>query len=183
MIRINLLPTPRARTVKRQWDVRLEVACAIGVVLLTAGACIFYADLLDSEIEAKQVEKQGKEKQLAILKEKVKQVQDFEQRKKLLEDKNRVIDELEKSRSGPVRVLDYVSQSLNPLNLWLTRLSMKGNEIELEGRALTNNDVVEFVNNLRASDYFVNIRLVESRSGIESKVSVYQFKLNLTLKA
>jgi type IV pilus assembly protein PilN len=183
MIHINLLPTPRARTVKRQWDVRLEVVCAIGGLLLAVGACVYYADLLDTEIEAKQVEKQGKEKQLALLKEKVKQVQDFEQKKKLLEDKNRVIEELEKSRSGPVHVLDYVSQSLNPLNLWLTRLSMKGNEIEVEGRALTNDDVVEFVNNLRQADYFENIRLVESRSGVESKISLYQFKLNLSLKA
>ena len=183
MIRINLLPTPRARAIRRQWDVRLEMACTIGVLLFTIGACVYYADLLDGDIEAKQVEKQGKEKQLALLKEKVKQVQDFEQKKKLLEDKNRVIDQLEKSRSGPVRVLDYVSQSLNPLNLWLTRLSMKGNDIELEGRALTNDDVVEFVNNLRQADYFGNIRLIESRSGLESKINVFQFKLNLTLKA
>ncbi|HJU03753.1 MAG TPA: PilN domain-containing protein [Nitrospiraceae bacterium] len=183
MIRINLLPTPRARAVKRQWDIRLEIACAIAVLVVAVGACVYYADLLDSDIEAKQVEKQGKEKQLALLKDKVKQVQDFEQKKKLLEDKNHVIDQLEKSRSGPVRVLDYVSQSLNPLNLWLTRLSMKGNDIEVEGRALTNDDVVEFVNNLRQADYFSDIRLIESRSGSESKLNIYQFKLNFTLKA
>ena len=183
MIRINLLPTPRARAIKKQWDVRFGVLCAIVLLLLTAGACVYYSDLLDGEIEAKQVEKQGKEKQLALLKEKVKQVQDFEQKKKMLEDKNRVIDQLEKSRSGPVRVLDYVSQSLNPLNLWLTRLSMKGNDIELEGRALTNDDVVEFVNNLRQAGYFGDIRLVESRAGVETKVNVFQFRLNLTLKA
>jgi type IV pilus assembly protein PilN len=183
MIRINLLPTPRARAVKKQWDVGLELACAIVVLLVTIGACAYYADMLESDIQAKQVDKQGKEKQLALLKEKVKQVQDFEQKKKLLEDKNRVIDQLEQSRSGPVRVLDYVSQSLNPLNLWLTRLSMKGNEIEVEGRALTNDDVVAFVNNLREADYFRDIRLVESRSGLESKLNIYQFKLNFTLKA
>jgi type IV pilus assembly protein PilN len=183
MIRINLLSPPRARTVRKQWDVRLEIICAFAVLLLTCAVCVYYADMLDNEIEEKHVEKQGKEKQLALLKEKVKQVQDFEQKKKLLEDKNRVIDELEKSRAGPVRVLDYVSQSLNPLNLWLTRLSMKGHEIELEGRALTNDDVVEFVNNLRQANYFGNIRLIESRSGAEAKINIYQFKLNLTLKA
>jgi type IV pilus assembly protein PilN len=183
MIKINLLPTPRAKTVKRQWDIRLEIACALAIVMLAIGACLYYADLLNEQIEARQVEKQDKQKQLALLKEKVKQVHDFEQKKKLLEDKNRVIDELEKSRAGPVRVLDYVSQSLNPLNLWLTRLSVKGSEVELEGRTLTNDDVVEFVNNLRHADYFGNIRLVESRSGTEAKINVYQFRMNLTLKA
>ena len=143
LIKINLLLRPRAKTVKRQWDIRLEIACALAIVMLAIGACLYYADLLNEQIEARQAEKQDKEKQLTLLKEKVKQVQDFEQKKKLLEDKNRVMDELEKSRAGPVRVLDYVSQSLNPLNLWLTRLSVKGSEVELEGRALTNDDVVD----------------------------------------
>jgi type IV pilus assembly protein PilN len=42
--------------------------------------------------------------------------------------------------------------------------------------------VVEFVNNLRRTDYFSNIRLLETRSGTEAKLSLYQFKLNMTLK-
>jgi type IV pilus assembly protein PilN len=182
MIRINLLPATRVKVAKRQWDVRVEAGIGVLLVLLTIGGWVYYGDMLDGEIEARQAEKQGKEKQLALLKEKVKQVQDFEQKKKLLEDKNRVIDDLEKSRSGPVRILDYVSQSLEPLDVWLTRLQVKDANIELEGRALTNDDVVQFVNNLRKTDHFTNIRLVESRSGTEAKVNLYQFKLNLTLK-
>ncbi|WP_447979925.1 PilN domain-containing protein [Candidatus Nitrospira bockiana] len=182
MIRINLLPAPRTKGGKRQWDVRLEVFSALAVVILVVGAWFFYGELLEDEIATKQIEKQDKEKQLALLKEKVKQVQDFEQKKKLLEDKNRIIDELEKSRAGPVRVLDYVSQSLEPLNIWLVRMTIKGNMVEVEGKALTNDDVVEFVNNLRRSDYFSTIRLVETRSGTEAKLNVYQFKLNLAMK-
>jgi type IV pilus assembly protein PilN len=119
---------------------------------------------------------------VALLKDKVKQVQDFERTKKLLEDKNRVIDELEKSRAGPVQVLDHVSHSLEPLNIWLVRLTVKGTSVELEGKALTNDDVVEFVNNLRRAEYFSNIRLLESKSGTEAKLNLYQFKLNMTLK-
>ena len=182
MIRINLLTVPRARAVKRQWDVGLELASGIAVVMLMLAGWWFYGETLESEIASKQIEKGDKEKQLALLKDKVKQVQDFEQKKKLLEDKNRIIDELERARIGPVKVLDYVSQSLEPLNLWVVRLAMKGTAVEIDGRAMTNDDVVEFVNNLRRADYFASIRLVESRSGTESKQNVYQFKLSLTLK-
>ncbi|HEY6974341.1 MAG TPA: PilN domain-containing protein, partial [Nitrospiraceae bacterium] len=131
----------------------------------------------------KQAEKQDKEKQVAQLKEQVKQVADFEQRKKILEDKNRIIDQLEKSRVGPVKVLDHVSQSLEPLKLWLVRVGVNGQSIELEGRAMTNDDVVEFVNNLRRTDYFMNIDLQESKAATESQVNVYQFKLNFRLKS
>lgn len=183
MIKINLLAGPRVgRAVARQWDVQVEAAGGIGVIVLALGIGFYYSSVLDSEIEAKQFEKQEKEKRLASLKEKVKQVEDFEQKKKLLEDKNRIIDQLENSRSGPVRVMDYVSQSLEPLKLWLVRLSMKGKEVELEGKALTNDDVVEFVSNLRRTDHFTNIRLMETRSGIEAKINLYQFRVNLSLK-
>ncbi|GMV51671.1 PilN domain-containing protein [Nitrospirales bacterium NOB] len=183
MIRINLLATgPRARKAKPQWDVRVEALIGILVLAVTLVGCWWYAASLEEEILAKQTEKQGKDRQVAQLKEQVKAVQDFEQRKKQLEDKNRIIDQLEKSRTGPVKVLDHVSQSLNPLKVWLVRLNLKGNSVELEGRAMTNDDVVEFVNNLRRTDQFDTIKLMESRAGQDNKVNTYQFKLDLSMK-
>ena len=115
MIRINLLATgPKARKAKPQWDVRAEALLGVGVLLITLAGCWYYASSLDEEIQAKQDEKQTKSTQVAKLKEQVKAVQDFEEKKRQLEAKNRIIDELEKSRTGPVKVLDHVSQSLNP---------------------------------------------------------------------
>ena len=183
MIRINLLATgPRSRKAKPQWDVRAEALIGVGVLLITLTGCWFYASSLDEDIQAKQAEKQLKDKQVAQLKEQVKAVQDFEERKKQLEAKNRIIDQLEKSRTGPVKVLDHVSQSLNPLKVWLVRLNLKGNSVELEGRALTNDDVVEFVNNLRRTDQFGAIKLMESRAGLDNKMNTYQFRLDLSMK-
>jgi len=182
MIRINLLPGPKGRQAKPQYDVRAQALLGVGLVLITLAGCWWYSAALDTEIEAKQAEKQDKEKQVAQLKEQVKQVADFEQRKKILEDKNRIIDQLEKSRVGPVKVMDHVSQSLEPLKLWLVRVGVNGQSIDLEGRAMTNDDVVEFVNNLRRTDYFTNIDLQESKAATESQVNVYQFKLAFRLK-
>jgi len=182
MIRINLLPRTQVKGGAQGPNVRLEAAVGVGTILLTIVACLVYSGMLDSEIAAKQLEEQDKKKQLVALKEKIKQVQDFEQKKKLLEEMNRVIDDLEKSRTGPVRVMDYVSQGVDPLKLWIVRLNMKGNDVELEGRALTNDDVVEFVNSLRRTNYFTNIRLAETRSGTEAKVTIYNFRVNLAVK-
>lgn len=183
MIKINLLATgPKARKAKPQWDVRAEALLGVGVLAITMTGCWVYASSLDDEIQAKQNEKQSKDKQVAQLKEQVKAVQDFEQKKKQLEDKNRIIDQLEKSRTGPVKVLDHVSQSLNPLKVWLVRMNLKGNNVELEGRAMSNDDVVEFVNNLRRTDQFGTIKLMESRAGQDNKLNTYQFKLDLSMK-
>ena len=183
MIRINLLAVgPKSRKAKPQWDVRAEALLGVGVLVITLAGCWWYSAALDEELESKIVEKQGKEKQVTLLKEQVKQVQDFEAKKKQLEDKNRIIEQLEKARTGPVRALDNVSQSLEPLKLWLSKMNVKGNTIELEGRAVTNDDIVEFVNNLRRTDYFTVIRLQESRATVDNKVNLYQFKLDLSMK-
>jgi len=182
MIRINLLPGPKGRAAKPQYDVRAQALLGIGVLLITIAGCWWYSASLDEAIEARQEEKQAKEKQVVQLKEQVKQVQDFEQKKKLLEDKNRVIDQLESARVGPVKVLDYVSQSIEPLKVWLTNLKLSADTVEVEGRALTNDDVVEFVNNLRRTDFFANINLQESKAAVENKINIYQFKLAFRLK-
>lgn len=183
MIKINLLPGPRARkSGKAQLDVRVELLAAGGFLVLAVVGCAYYSSVLDAEIEAKTQEKADKDKQLTALKEKIKKVDDFEQKKKRLEDQNRIIDQLEKSRAGPVRVMDFVSQSLDPLKLWLVSMTVKGNDVELEGRALTNDDVVEFVKNLRRTDYFSTIRLGETRSATEGKTGLFQFKLSLSGK-
>src|SRR5207249_10306357 len=110
MIRINLLPGPRAKAIKQQMDVRAELAGGLGLVALPIVLCMFYSGALDHEIESMQLDKQGKEKQLVVLREQVKQVEDFEKRKKLLEAKHRTIEQLEKSRSGPTCDLDPVRQ-------------------------------------------------------------------------
>lgn len=183
MIKINLLPGPRAKkSGSAQLDIRLELLAACGLLIFTVVGCFYYSNTLDAAIESKQQEKQEKEKRLVALKEKIKKVEDFEQKKKLLEDKNRTIDQLEKSRAGPVRVMDFVSQSLDPLKLWLVSMTVKGSDVELEGRALTNDDVVEFVKNLRRTDYFNTIRLGETRSATEGKTGLFQFKLSLSMK-
>jgi type IV pilus assembly protein PilN len=182
MIRINLLPGPKGNKAKPQYDVRAQALLGIGLLCITLAGCWWYSASLDDEIALRQSEKVDKEKQVAQLKEQVKQVSDFESRKKVLEDKNRIIDELEKSRVGPVKVLDHVSQSLDPLKVWLVRVAVTGKDIDLEGRAATNDDVVEFVNNLRRTDYFSNITLQESRAAVESQLNIYQFKLGFRLK-
>lgn len=182
MIRINLLPGPRARSAPKQWDVKLEAGGAIGLVLLTVVVCVYYSGSLDDEIKAKEEEIIAKTKELKNLEQKAAQAQTFEKNKQDLEMKNRAIEQLEKARVGPVHVMDHISRSLEPMKLWIVRMSVKGNDVELEGRALSNDEIVDFVNNLRRTDYFSSVRLAETRSGTESKVNIYQFKMTMVMK-
>ena len=136
MIRINLLSTgPKGRPAKPQYDVRAQLLLGVGLLVITLSACWWYSVSLDDEIAARQTEKADKEKQVTQLKEQVKQVSEFEARKKQLEDKNRIIDQLEKSRVGPVKVMDHVSQSLESLKIWLVRVGVTGEVLNVPARS------------------------------------------------
>ena len=65
---------------------------------------------------------------------------------------------------------------LRPGGLELTRRLLVDLDIH------SDDDVVEFVNNLRRTDYFTDINLQESRAAVESQISLYQFKLAFRLK-
>ena len=54
MIRINLLSTPRAKAVQKQWDVRLELISAVVLLILTVAGWMFYGETLESDIADKQ---------------------------------------------------------------------------------------------------------------------------------
>jgi len=58
MIRINLIPGPRGKAAKGQWDIRFELAGAVGLVVLALGACVVWSSILNSEIQAMKMEKQ-----------------------------------------------------------------------------------------------------------------------------
>lgn len=182
MIRVNLLAGPRARKAKGQWNVQVELAAAVGLVVLTLGACLFYAGILEDEIEVRQNAIKDKKIEIAKLQVKVKEVLEFEKKKTHLENLNRVIAQLEKNRTGPVRILDSLSRSLEPLKVWLVSVRLKGKRVELSGVAMGNDAVVEFINNLRGGGQFKNVRLVEIRAGLTAKVNVFKFKLILGVK-
>ena len=115
------------------------------------------------------------------LKEKVKEVESYEENKKNLQEKNAIIEQLRKNQSGPVHILDEISTGVESLKLWLDSLNVKGNSVDLSGKAITNADIVEFVDRLKKSRYFSNVTLLESRQVVEDGISIYQFKIKSTV--
>jgi type IV pilus assembly protein PilN len=183
LIKINLLPIKRAvRKVKAPTDEALmQIVIGVGVVLVFIGACGYRWQMLSDEVETQKQVKVSKTKELDELKKKVLEVEDFEKKKRLLEDKNRIIEQLRKNQSGPVKLLDYLSQSLDPLKVWL--VSVEGdNQVTVSGKALTNDDIVEFIRNLQRTAFFSTVNLDESVQGIDDGVTIYSFKIKMTVK-
>lgn len=178
MIRINLLPTAKAKRVKKRTELQTQLMLAVLSMGLTVILCGYFWWQLDHQITVLRSEKVKATKERDALKEKVKEVENFEQNKKVLKEKNRIIGQLKRNQSGPVHLLDELSKNL-PDRVWLVAMSEQGGRIDLEGRAITNSDIVDYINNLKRSPFFKDIQIVESRqsSDNEKRISLYNFRL------
>jgi len=155
MIRINLLGTDRARVRSRAGitDAQKIAAGGVLVLLLTAGYIGWtYWDMrqedarLDQEIATAEAEQQRLRAVLA-------EVQRFETYRSALAQRVALIEQLRRSQTGPVHMLDEISRAL-PDRLWLVELTQKGDEVSIDGRTSTLSALTDFVANLQNSQYF-----------------------------
>jgi type IV pilus assembly protein PilN len=161
MLHINLLPVREAR---RQEDVRqLLMQGTLMLLLLGAGVGFVYSKISE-EIGLSNARIQQMQSDIDQYKPQLEQVAVYRARKSELETKINVIDELDKARSGPVRVLSELAERV-PERLWLTSLSTQGKEIRMEGRSLDNDLVAVFLRALTESEYFDQVDLDKTELG------------------
>jgi type IV pilus assembly protein PilN len=155
MIRINLIPV---RQVKRR-ELGRQQLYLFGVLFL-GGILANYFWLRDAQeiVDRKKAQVAKINLDLQGLDRAIGEVNSITTEKRDLEDKLKVLDTLKKKRVGPVKVLDALAQVI-PAHVWLTDLSEKGGNVELQGLGMTNDDVAEFMRELKRSQYFSNIVL------------------------
>lgn len=178
MIKVNLLP------VKRRKKPKPIPAFVVTMILVTISVGIIMAYLVfffNSRLEAKKVQFKDNEKKIAEMKEKIKAVENFEQVNKLFQQRTNIIEQLRKNQSIPVKLLDEISKLL-PNGVWLQTMTMSGENINIDGYAFANSDVVSYVDNLKNSKIFTEIYLQESKSSTIEKIPVYMFKLTFKMK-
>ena len=158
MIRINLLPV---RETKRQANLRkqavfLGVAAGLGVCLSIALGVSVAA-----RTSAKEAQITVATQELEKLKKTKEEVERFRKEKAEIEKKLRVINDLEKTRSGQVRVLDEVATRI-PERVWLDQMELKAGVISLSGVSIDAEIVAEFMTSLSASDLFRDVSLTQT---------------------
>lgn len=164
MIRINLLATER-RGAKAapglQAGQKMMVIGSLLLVLTAVGVGWRYWALGQQKAEVvREIESARREE--ARLQEILKQVQEFENRRKMLESRVALIDELRKGQTAPVHMIDQVSRAL-PDMTWLTNLQQTGYVLTIQGRCLSLTSLSDFIGNLEASRYFARpVEIIES---------------------
>ncbi len=174
MIRINLLPV--RQTQKRQ-TIQQQLLAGAALVVLTIIVCIVWAAGVSSTYESKVRLQKLKQDELAQLQKIIGEVNEFNATKKELQEKLRVIDELRKSKSGPVRAMDDLASEI-PNRVWVTSFNEKEGAVTIEGQAIDHEDVSAFMKALQKSKYFTGVQLGYSRASAPKRgVTLYTFQI------
>ena len=165
MIRINLLAVERERTKKKstfQTGQKVTIACSLVLVLAIVAIGWRYLSL-NNESKQLDIDIANSQQEATRLHAIILQVQEFEQRKAQLQQRVVLIEQLRKSQTGPVHMLDQISRSLPPM-LWLTALKQDDTSITIDGRCTTLTALSDFVANLEATGYFKkSVEIVSSQ--------------------
>ena len=168
MIRINLLSVERERTKKKstfQTGQKVTIACSL-VLVMTLVIIGWRYMALNNESKQLDIDIANSQQEATRLHAIILQVQDFEKQKAQLQQRVVLIEQLRKSQTGPVHILDQISRSLPPM-LWLTALKQEGQSITIEGRCTSLTALSDFVANLEGTGYFQkSVEILSSQTEI-----------------
>ena len=166
MIRINLL----GDDTKLDYSNRYIIFGFVVVLLISSFFCYRLYSETNVEVRQLTLESERRSGELKRLQEKTKLVRQNEEKKNILKEKLIILAKLRKNRVGPVRVLDDLNISM-PDSIWIRSLSEGQERLDIVGRALDNQNIALFIQELQKSDYFLTVDLIESRQVYYSKKS------------
>lgn len=158
MIRINLLPVKELKAeVSRRRETFLGVSSLV-IVLLALAALYGYQAMQVSSLEKDLADARAELQQLVA---KAKSVTELQARIAEFQGKHKVIEDINKKKAGPVRIMENLSAS-TPTALWLTQFRETGGDLTITGVAMDNQTIADFLKSLASHANFRNTELVET---------------------
>ena len=195
MIRINLLGTPKPKSKRTRIAVAapamefgevgsptVKVLVAVVLAIGVNGAYWYQLDHQAQSIAAKMKVAEEQNRKLAGVKTLYLQRQKEADAYKHRVD---VIDQLRKNQTGPVNLLDTISQTVNSTEaVWLNTMKDQGANISIQGMALSADAVANLIANLQKTGYFKNIEIKETYQDDTVKdMQAFQFELTCEKKS
>ncbi len=180
MIKINLLPTKKKAS-RKITELQKQLILGTLILVLVGTGMWLYWHNLTSRRDTLAKNKAAAEARIKVQDGMLKEVKSVEDERKKAKDKIAVIQQLKKDQTRLVHLLDELSKTLPP-GVNFTSLAEDKGSINIEGMAFTNNDIVHFIDNLKASPYFSDVFLQESVESTQDGVEVYKYKLHFIFK-
>lgn len=178
--RINLLPWREARRQqqKREFVILLAVAGMVAVL----GLFLAYLQI-QNQIENQQARNTYLRGEIARLKKAEAEIKELDKVKSRLLSRLEIIQNLQVSRPGMVKVFDALPRLL-PEAVYLSSIKSEGNRLTIKGVARSNNVISNFMRNLAESAEFGEpvLRVVETRELNDRQVSDFELVVNINVQ-
>jgi len=185
MIRINLLGIPKPKKGKRggggpALSVEGPSILIIGALALLVSCGVSYYLYNSANKEHEKLAKDmtvadTRIKQLSGVKAKY---EEKDKQAKMLQKRFDVIDQLRAAQKGPVELLASLADTVNASDaVWLNTMKDEGNNVTLDGVALSNVALANFMTNLKKSGTFKNVELKETLQTDFKNIQAFNFTL------
>ena len=156
MIRINLLPFRAAR---KKENIRRQISVFLLSFFLMLAVLIYYNIHLGGRIKDLKTDVDATKIEVAKFQKITKQIEDIKNKLAVLEKKTEVIRKLETNRFEPVEMLDNMSEKIIANRMWFTSLNDQPQNVRIDGIALDNKTVADFMTRLEGTGLFGSVRL------------------------
>jgi len=189
MIKINLLDTAKGKGKRASagpsmpsiemgdmGSPKLKILVLVVIVGLGNLMYWYHLDSMSKAIAAKMATAEQKNRELADVKARYLERQTQANAYKRRVD---VIDGLRASQTGPVNLLAMLGETVNNTEaVWLSKLDDTGNQVNLEGTALSTDAVANLIANLQKTGYFKTVEIKETYQDEQIKdMQAFQFTL------
>ena len=156
MIRINLLPFRAAR---KKENIRRQISVFFLSFFLMLAVLIYYNIHLGGQIKDLKIDVDATKNEVAKFQKITKQIEDIKKKLAVLEKKTEVIRKLETNRFEPVEMLDNMSGKIIANRMWFTSFNDQPQNVRIDGIALDNKTVADFMTRLEGTGLFGSVRL------------------------
>lgn len=169
MIKINLLPR---KEVKKKAALTEQGAIAIIAVAVILGILVYWKVNVRGKVADLDRKILSTKSDLEKLKKNEVEIEELKASEQVLQQKIDVIKQLETRKTGPVRMLDEIASRI-PGKMWLTDMKSQGALLTLDGVAIDNETIAQFMSNLENSNQLSNVELKVAQ---ETKIEDYMLK-------
>jgi type IV pilus assembly protein PilN len=178
MAYINLLPW-REEAEKAKQRKYFSILGLVG--LLSFAIILIISQYFKARVDGQNSRNQYLTNEIKILDVRIGEIKTLNQKKKELEQRMEVVEQLQRSRNVGTQVLNEIAKII-PNGIYLTHLKKVNNTLELKGRSESNNHLANMIREIERSDLFIDAVLESITSKDAESKLLSDFKMRVLIK-
>jgi type IV pilus assembly protein PilN len=175
---INLLPW-REEADKAQ---QREYFTLLTVVAVVAFALVFaVSQFYQMRVDGQNSRNQFLKTEIKLLDARIIKIKNLNEKKKELQKRTEVVEQLQRSRNVGTQVLDEIAKIV-PTGVYLTRLEKQGNSIKIIGKSESNNHLANMIREIESSLLFTDAILESITTNEATNKLLSDFKMRVRIK-